>query len=338
MEGYPGLDAVESDGYRRLVTGGPVLATEFVAWFDDTMVDVPGLMHGLESKGLVFEGEDGRLHASPPNQAFARLIVSAEESLARARAEMDSLARAYKVHTGEVGLGSIVEVLQGDTVVDERVRALMLSATSTIHAAALGIDFDEVRDVHGYPEVVTAVNRGVEHLMVIDRDTLSRPNFKDDLSYLSSSLKQVRVADYVPTRMMIVDGHTAVLPMLSNQDSRNRVLIVHESPLVQALNGYFRATWVRSAQLVRAEDGRLLVGDQLDPGDIRLVSLLMSGVTDQAIAHQLSLSIRTVQRRVHALMDMCGATTRLQLGYEAGRRGWLPRHRMTNNGSQPPLG
>lgn len=275
----------------------------------------------------------------PPHRArpWPPLLVSAEESLNRAREEMQTLSRAYQVNSEEVALGSIVEVLNGRAVVAQRVSHLMTTAKATIHAVALDIDFDEIHEVGGYPELIEAVNRGVEHLMVIERETLSRPAFDRDFSHLRSAIHQVRVADYVPTRMMIVDGRTAVIPLFSNEDSKNRVLIVHESPLVHALNGYFRATWVRSAQLVRAEDGRLSVGDRLEAEDIRLISLLMSGVTDQAIAHQLGLSIRTVQRRVHGLMDLCGATTRLQLGYEAGRRGWLPRHRMTNNGSQPPL-
>jgi hypothetical protein len=41
----------------------------------------------------------------------------------------------------------------------------------------------------------------------------------------------------------------------------------------------------------------------------RILGLLLAGLTDQAIGNQLKLSLRTVQRRVRALMDQVGAET-----------------------------
>ena len=55
----------------------------------------------------------------------------------------------------------------------------------------------------------------------------------------------------------------------------------------------------------------------------RSSALLLAGLTDQAIGNQLGLSLRTVQRRVSQLMERARVATRLQLGHEAGRRGWL---------------
>jgi DNA-binding NarL/FixJ family response regulator len=50
---------------------------------------------------------------------------------------------------------------------------------------------------------------------------------------------------------------------------------------------------------------------------------LLAALTDQAVANQLGLSMRTVQRWVRALMDLVAAESRLQLGFQAARRGWL---------------
>jgi DNA-binding NarL/FixJ family response regulator len=41
------------------------------------------------------------------------------------------------------------------------------------------------------------------------------------------------------------------------------------------------------------------------------------------IARQLRLSRRTVTRRIAALLDRLGATTRFQAGVQAATRGWL---------------
>ncbi|MEV5548628.1 LuxR C-terminal-related transcriptional regulator [Streptomyces sp. NPDC052309] len=49
---------------------------------------------------------------------------------------------------------------------------------------------------------------------------------------------------------------------------------------------------------------------------------MLAGLTDEAVAHQLQLSARSVQRRIRALMDRAGVTTRTQLGRQARHHGW----------------
>jgi DNA-binding NarL/FixJ family response regulator len=45
-----------------------------------------------------------------------------------------------------------------------------------------------------------------------------------------------------------------------------------------------------------------------------LISLLMAGSTDSAIATQLGINVRSVRRWIADLMDELGVETRLQLG------------------------
>ena len=54
------------------------------------------------------------------------------------------------------------------------------------------------------------------------------------------------------------------------------------------------------------------------------MSLLLAGLTDEAIAAHFRISVRTVQRKVHALMEMASVRTRMQLAWEAARQDWLP--------------
>lgn len=58
-----------------------------------------------------------------------------------------------------------------------------------------------------------------------------------------------------------------------------------------------------------------------------MLSLLLAGLTDASVAKQLDIGLRTVQRRVKRLMELTGATTRLQLGWHAHERGWVARDR-----------
>ncbi|WP_220447187.1 S8 family serine peptidase [Nonomuraea deserti] len=50
--------------------------------------------------------------------------------------------------------------------------------------------------------------------------------------------------------------------------------------------------------------------------------MAVAGLTDEAVAGQLDLSLRTLQRRLRALMDLAGVRTRVQLGWHAARHGW----------------
>ena len=52
---------------------------------------------------------------------------------------------------------------------------------------------------------------------------------------------------------------------------------------------------------------------------------MLVGSTDAAVANQLGLGLRTVERRIRSLMQRAGVDTRIQLGWQARDRGWLDR-------------
>jgi DNA-binding NarL/FixJ family response regulator len=54
-----------------------------------------------------------------------------------------------------------------------------------------------------------------------------------------------------------------------------------------------------------------------------VLELLQLGMKDETIARQLGVSLRTVRRRIAALMDDLGVDTRFQAGLEAARRGLI---------------
>ena len=54
--------------------------------------------------------------------------------------------------------------------------------------------------------------------------------------------------------------------------------------------------------------------------------LVVSGLTDGAVAHRLGVSERTVQRRVRELMEGSGSRNRMQLGHHAALATSPARH------------
>lgn len=61
----------------------------------------------------------------------------------------------------------------------------------------------------------------------------------------------------------------------------------------------------------------------LDERDRQILSVLTVGASDQLVARQVGVWVRTVERRVRYLMEHLGAATRFQAGVQAARRGWV---------------
>jgi len=78
--------------------------------------------------------------------------------------------------------------------------------------------------------------------------------------------------------------------------------------LVEALQWLFETVWDASVPIVTSGFS------ENDPRRQMLISLLMTGSTDSAIATQLGINVRSVRRWIAELMDELGVTTRLQLG------------------------
>jgi DNA-binding NarL/FixJ family response regulator len=64
-------------------------------------------------------------------------------------------------------------------------------------------------------------------------------------------------------------------------------------------------------------------GNGICPADVALLRLLATGTTQQDAARRMHLSERTISRRVAYLKQRLDATSALQAGLEAARRGLI---------------
>lgn len=67
--------------------------------------------------------------------------------------------------------------------------------------------------------------------------------------------------------------------------------------------------------------------------EVRLMALLVTGMTDEDGAARLGWTRRTLRRRLKSAMEKLGATSRLQAGYEVARVGWLEDREGPGGGS-----
>jgi len=129
--------------------------------------------------------------------------------------------------------------------------------------------------------------------------------------------EDARVLAELPVKLIIGDDRTALLVPEPERVGSEGSLVVHRSGLLNAFVGVFETLWTLGVPISPA--GEM----QLSERDRTIITLMAAGVTDEAIARRLRLSRRTVVRRITALLDRLGATTRFQAGVQAANRGWL---------------
>jgi hypothetical protein len=114
----------------------------------------------------------------------------------------------------------------------------------------------------------------------------------------------------VPMKLIIVDAQIAMIPSMRSYLPGHELImsVVQHPTLVEALQWLFEAVWDTAVPIAAAA-----LSDS-DPRRQMLISLLMAGSTDNAIANNLGINVRSVRRWISELMDQLGVTTRLQLG------------------------
>lgn len=165
----------------------------------------------------------------------------------------------------------------------------------------------------------------------LDRDALARGVNVRNI-YLHSALNDQATAAYVrrlrdsgaesrtvatlPLQMLIVDRATAVLP-IDAENSAAGALMIRSSGVVVALLALFESVWSHARVLGQPRRSDAL---ELSDTDREILRILSSGATDEVVARQLGVSVRTVRRQVSLLMERHEARSRFELGRKIGQQ------------------
>jgi hypothetical protein len=128
--------------------------------------------------------------------------------------------------------------------------------------------------------------------------------------------ERIRVVPEVPTRLAVI-GDRVLLPDPPGLANERRML-VRQPGLVELVVSYFEALWDRAVAVPALDQGEATP----DLNEL-LLRQLAQGAKDEQIARTLGVSLRTVRRRIAAIMSELGVDSRFQAGVEAVRRGWL---------------
>ena len=322
--------------------------------------------------------------------ALTGLLAQQRRSLDQAELTLSALLETYRNSRADDSAHGLVEVVAGAEAVRRRFELVQYSARHEVLAMSQA-DYEVSAPGESNAEA-QAIRRGVEYRVVIERLMLDQPGTLDALRMDLGRGQQCRVVDRVPSRLLIVDGSIAMLPLSDavvraanggdesededgyegeyedtgpsrtkprearghhtphgsdaesapantapNGADRARAaaapgrhpepaaLLVRAPAVIRVVAGLFESVWERAVPIRAAGSEPILDEAATEPTalDLHILSQLMAGATDAAIAKQLGLGLRTVQRRVAHLMELAGVTTRLQLGWAAARRGWL---------------
>ncbi|MFF3729138.1 helix-turn-helix domain-containing protein [Streptomyces sp. NPDC002476] len=316
-----GLAPEEADTYRILVSVASATPTGLAELIGCDIRGVVGILSRLEDRGLVARclGDTTRFAAAPPAAALRAPLIQRQNELNVAKLELDSLDEIYRAATLGRGAAEVVDVIHGAEAIREHIAHIQLGARKEVMNFVKAPFFSS-----GNMTEDAVIERGVRYRVIVERVMLDGgdPSF-DEITQARAAGEMVRIAESVPLKLFIVDGELAVVPLLGSANAAKAgALLVHACSLLDALIALFESEWEKATPLVTSA-GALQNAPAIDDLGAQILSLLLTGLTDQAIATQLQTSMRTVQRRIRQMMDTAKVQNRMQLGFRAARLGWL---------------
>jgi hypothetical protein len=306
-----GLSEVEQAAYELLVDASPATYADLAARWQRPE-PLATVLARLEERSLVssMAGVPVRFRAQAPRAAFDGLLAEFEEALEQARRHVGVLEAAYQARPSAPETTSVVELVTGQRVVRQRLLQIQNGARERIDCLAKPPYFFGGASTDHDP-----LRRGLSHRTVYDHSAIEHPGALATVERLIEAGQLARVLPDLPASLYLADARLAVLPLQRDPTAPDAIIVVHPSALLDAMITLFEGLWRRALPLHPTAHTKAAAPAAADPQ--RLITLLLSGLTDEAIAHQLGLSHRTVQRRVATLMAELGAHTRFQAGMRA---------------------
>ncbi|MFF4762242.1 helix-turn-helix domain-containing protein [Streptomyces sp. NPDC001292] len=337
-----GLGPAEEAVYTALLARPTASAQELARQTGREQAETDRILLDLVTRGLVAVASEAgrgapdsadcgaglqpaRYRLTPPSVALAPFLVEQRNALHRAETAFSMLTEQYR-STAAHPAGSVVEAVVGVEQVAHRFHQLQRGAQRELLVFLVGAPVAVPREDADLSESF-ALDRGVDFRVVAAQNYLDGPDVVRDVRAAIRAGLELRLVDSLPLKMVVSDRERAMVPLdMADSGGEPSAIVVHGSGLVTALVQLFEREWAQARPLyttttgVRAEPAN----DQWPTeGELEVLALLLAGFSDRRAASQLGISIRTVERRTRRLMDLAGADSRLQLGWNAARAGWL---------------
>ncbi|WP_322919143.1 LuxR C-terminal-related transcriptional regulator [Nocardioides renjunii] len=313
--------------YRALLGRPHTTAAVLAGALDRSRHEVGRGLATLVELGLAIRSDDATFVAAPPAIALGALLNERRDGLRLVEQALATMAEEHRAAMTGRDIGELIEVVTGVDAVRHRFHQVQQAASRELRMFVTA-PFVAVPPGENRAEAA-AVDRGVAIRVVLDTAVLAEPGAVEEAEDSLRNGLQVRVVDVLPIKLVIADAELALVPL--GLGGGPGAVLLQRSGLLAALDALFESTWRHAYPLVLPDhaddpDGAPLGPDRPEAGptalDRQVLSLMLAGVSDQAVASQLGLSLRTVQRRLRHLQDLAGVRSRIQLGWYAARHGW----------------
>ena len=318
-----GLDAHETAAYLALLEHPRATAAEIADAMGLPARRAQRLLDAIEARGLVTHSPERprRYLLAAPDIAIEALILQREKELQRIRGSVAQLHERAALHRQSTPQ-PLIELITQREPERQVFRQLQASAQRELIFLVrppILISRPAAPEAPDYETDARA--RGVRYRGIVDSDYLALPGAVEHVRADIDKGDEVRVVHRLPFKMVLADRRTALIP-LDLTSPRSEVLLVRSSALLDALYALFESLWDRAVP-VSLDRGRTLktsadvAGVAAEAREI--LRLMAAGLNDKAIAHELGISMRTLNRRISELMTQLNARSRFQIGWIASR-------------------
>lgn len=320
-----GLDSTSESIYRALLAEPTWGVADLANHFGVSEDAVRQALDRLSRLHLLLGAPDldGGLRPVNPIRGLGTLLSQTEAEFNRRQRQIEATRAAIELLSRQYGAGDdnpdAVQRLEGLDIVRERLTDLAMRAErECLSFVPGGAQRDDAMDA-SRPLDAQAIERGIAVMSLYQDSIRNDANTLRYVRWLADLGAETRTVPILPMPMVIVDRRHALVP-LDTTDPRRGALLLSGPALVAAMCALFDQVWqVATPWMQRERRDEAGVSAQ----ERELMRLLARGMTDEAAARQLGVSVRTVRRMTADLMSQLDAHSRFEAGVSAARRGWV---------------
>jgi DNA-binding CsgD family transcriptional regulator/sugar-specific transcriptional regulator TrmB len=314
--------------YRTLLGRPGATAAALAEVVGRTPAEVEHALSSLVGSGLALRSDEELYVAAPPSVALGALITDRRDGLRLAEQALAGLAEEHRAATAGRSISALIEVVTGVDAIRHRYQQVQQAATVELRSFVTA-PFVAVPPGQNAAER-TSATRGIRNRAVLEQAVLAEPGATEEAVDSLQRGLELRVVEKLPLKLVLADADLALVPLVVDPDgpvAEPGAVLLQRSGLLAALSALFESVWRDAYPLDLATMATGAPLDEPEPDgptqlDRQVLGLMLAGLSDQAVASQLDLSLRTVQRRLRDLQDRAGVKTRMQLGWYAARNGW----------------
>ncbi|WP_133259962.1 hypothetical protein [Streptacidiphilus pinicola] len=322
----------EAEHVYRLVLERPELGLDaLVAELCRPETEIRSVLDRLADLSLVarsWELAEG-IRPVSPEVALNALIASRHAEVMRAQREIagaefavQQLLTSYRAALPEQSDPLASERLTGLDAT--RLRLQQLAAEIRVEALAFapGGPQPPANREASRPLSEAVLERGVSVRTIYLDSVCNDSDSRAHAQWLVDQGAKVRTVPALPMRMQILDRTSALVP-IDPEDSAKGAVLIKEPGAVAGLHELFERVWQQATPFGAASEARS-ERTEATAQEKTLLGLLSLGLTDEAAARRLGVSLRTERRMITDLMNRLNAASRFQLGQQAAEQGLLP--------------